>query len=256
VDESGEFLERSELAAPPIGTGADWSQARLAFGGEGARVAVNGAAAAALPGDSGGVRRVGFRGAAIGARVDDVVLAYRDGSPPGADGFGSRRSGIPFFAVACALLAAASAGLFRLLRRATSRSPRALHFGLLAAWFALAGVLAALAWLDFAHFSRLYPRNPYELHGTGYANHSQDVEATVEALRARSPSRPEPGVRRVLLVGTSQTWGSGARRAEESLDRVLAERLAAGPPPLRVEVVNAGLSGQESPYLLDLISWC
>jgi lysophospholipase L1-like esterase len=77
-------------------------------------------------------------------------------------------------------------------------------------------------------------------------------EITAE-IRARYPAKPPPDTTRVLVVGTSQTWGAGATHEEETFVRLLERRLndsaSAGP---RFECINAGISALNAPWLLQL----
>jgi len=55
--------------------------------------------------------------------------------------------------------------------------------------------------------------------------------------------RAEPEHTRVLVVGTSQTWGAGAARAEDGFVERLERLLMAAEPERRWECINAGIQG-------------
>jgi lysophospholipase L1-like esterase len=60
-------------------------------------------------------------------------------------------------------------------------------------------------------------------------------------------------VRRVVVLGTSQTWGSGAARPEDVWVRRLEAALdASAAPGERFELIDAGLPGETSRELADL----
>lgn len=70
------------------------------------------------------------------------------------------------------------------------------------------------------------------------------TDVRINALGLRSPEvapRPEPGVRRVLVLGDSMTFGWGVEE-HETYSRVLEQMLnASGPSGQRHEVINAGV---------------
>jgi lysophospholipase L1-like esterase len=68
----------------------------------------------------------------------------------------------------------------------------------------------------------------------------------------REHGRAEPRRTRVLVVGTSQTWGAGATRVEDGFVEVLERLLALSEPERRWECINAGIQGLRSPRLLQV----
>jgi len=78
-----------------------------------------------------------------------------------------------------------------------------------------------------------------------------EVELVTQEIRAGTSATPQSGTRRVLFVGTSQTWGSGATRREENYVRTV-ERELATQHGLSTECINAGILALDSAWLLKL----
>lgn len=78
-----------------------------------------------------------------------------------------------------------------------------------------------------------------------------EVELVTQEIRARTSVTPPSGTLRVLFVGTSQTWGSGATRQEENYVRTVERELATR-HGLSTECINAGILALDSAWLLNL----
>ncbi|HEX2485884.1 MAG TPA: GDSL-type esterase/lipase family protein, partial [Myxococcota bacterium] len=244
----GEFTEAHPLGGVALEPGT-WHELELAF--------ADGAVAAALDGTAlgsfsraPGPQRVGFRGGQRRAEVDDVVLEERGGRVR-AETFANRARFAPRLAlVAAGLAALALAGAALLRRRALP--PREIGLALTSASLVLA--CAAAATWAFA-----YVRGPeYRLSADdARAGEAYWIDASrravVERIRASYPPKVPPGTWRLLVLGTSQTWGAGARTEAETWVRQLEALLARRLDGVRVEVVNAGVSGLRTGQVLQLL---
>lgn len=246
VEPGGAFTTRTTLDLPTLGAVDRFATAELTFASGGVEIRVDGAGRATVAGGFGGIRTVGFRGSLPGALVDDVTLSFGDGTPTARDGFDNWSVVPPAFAVSFVGLGLLAFASFRgLAARGASR--RNLHLGFATAGITMSAALVVLVLADFTRFSGHYPRNPYRVSDPAYANRSQDVDAWLAGLDAIEATPPDTF--RILLVGSSQTWGAGARREGQALDRVLEARLAS--MGIRAEVIDAGISGWGAPQLLD-----
>ena len=245
----GEFLTRVPLALPALKP-RGWHRALLRFDARGASLAIDGKPvgefATALP----PLQLVGFRGGRRVALVESVVFRERSGDSlrPESDvheSFGAQDALRVSAAVVLALLCLNGAVLW-LLRR---REPRRAALATLLA----NGVGAVLAGLLIAYQSFAASRYP-ALDRALQASESQWKIATAEEVRAlvqRRYSRA-PLAKRVLFLGTSQTWGAGAQRAGETFVEVVERRLNESGAPQRFECVNGGISAVDSGYLVDV----
>jgi lysophospholipase L1-like esterase len=120
---------------------------------------------------------------------------------------------------------------------------------------AVHGVLllcVGLAWAAEAlYLGRLHPD---QVDFAGYENHIEYESAVTKRLSESIPAGPPPpGVRRILAVGTSQTWGSGAPSYADTwvarVERGLNEAARDGE---RFELINTGIPGLDGPSLLPI----
>jgi lysophospholipase L1-like esterase len=79
------------------------------------------------------------------------------------------------------------------------------------------------------------------------------VNEVATEIRARYSEEPPEHTVRVLVVGTSQTWGAGAAHEEETFVHLLERRLEeSASDGRRVECINGGVSALDAPWLLRL----
>jgi len=80
------------------------------------------------------------------------------------------------------------------------------------------------------------------------------IETEDEVVARLRRAAPRPGHRRLVCLGSSQTWGAGARRADEAwparLERLLNGSLRPGERPWAC--VNTGISGAVAERIFEL----
>jgi lysophospholipase L1-like esterase len=230
---------------------ASWHSLSLEADGASYRVRVDGRDV----GSCGGVplqpASVGFRsGAADHAEVDDVVIRARDGASPWREDFANHRDA-PLIAGAAllgvlgvhALVLLLTAGARR--RQGLSASPYILttHLVLLCA--------AGLAWGADLFF--VSPRHPDEVDFRGRVTTFERKSDVVARLREEVVLPKPEGVVRILALGGSQTWGSGARtRADTWFEQLEALLNGAAPDGVRYEVVSAGIPAYTASQAYEL----
>jgi len=235
---AGAFTSKQPLAA--IDFDAGWQELALEREGSELAVRLNGETIGRCPAALSSPVRVGLRGSAAD-HVEVVVVADAASGKTIHEDFANHRHAGAIFGGVLALLAALDAGVALALRR---------RGGAVAPALALAnGVALACAGLallaDTAYFSRIHPE---QVHFEGYENRIEYEGQIVPRLAREYPLEPAPaGVRRILVLGTSQTWGSGAARLEDvwvrRLEGWLGETARAGE---RFELIDAGLPGEVS----------
>ncbi len=238
---AGAFAAKEALAVPALD--ARWHRLALRREGDALAVELDGApagrCAARLPGPA----RVGLRGSAADhVEVDDVEIESE--RPPRRlhEDFANHRRAGAFLAAAFGLVALVDLGV----ACGAGRGRHAL--ALAAANLALAACAGLALLADTLYFGRLHPDR---VDFAGYENRIEYVGQIVPRLAREVPAGPAPpGVRRILVLGTSQTWGSGAARPEDVWVRRLEASLgAAAAPGERFQVVNGGLPGETSKEL-------
>jgi lysophospholipase L1-like esterase len=237
---AGAFTAKQPLAAPAFDAG--WHELALERDGFDLEVLLDGQAIGRCPAALTAPLRVGLRGSAAShVEVDDVAVGDAESGTTLYEDFANHRHAAALFAGALALLAALDAGVALALRR---RGGALLPALALANGVAL--VCAGLALLaDTAYFSRIHPE---QVHFEGYENRIEYEGQIVPRLAREYPlEAPPAGVRRILVLGTSQTWGSGAaRRADVWVRRLEAWLGETARPGERFELIDAGLPGETS----------
>lgn len=251
ADNRGGFLDTVPAPdARPVPNA--WNTVEAEFHDEGAvTLRLNGTLAGRflLPGAAAG--RIGFRGGFAPAAVDALRVVDRGGTVHRED-FAARDRYLGAWARglgALALLAACCAlplGLWR-------RDAGALFGDLIAINLcAVAAGLTLSGYFVLVHGS-LYPAatDPalQRIERGQVAERIRRMREDLAAVHARAAA---PGVRRVLFLGTSQTWGAGAHFREDAFVARVAgrfEEAAAGGGA--VEVINCGVPGAYASELLE-----
>jgi lysophospholipase L1-like esterase len=195
-------------------------------------------------------RWVGFRGSGTKKnQVDNVVIQARHPSATIRERFENRRHAGSTFGAILAGVFAVHAVVLAATRIRRRRSGVALHPYLATTHGVLLSIAVLLLAADWLYFWRLHPKQ-VDFHG--YDNRIEGEGAIVARLEAW-PRPKAPGVRRLLLVGGSQTWGSGAARAEETWAARLEAMLnAEAEPGDRYECIAAGIPAYTARRLYDL----
>ncbi len=257
VTGEGEFRRRDGLDETAVEPNV-WHRARLDFEGERVAVRVDGRDLGRFAHQHQPDRLVGFRG---GGRepvlVDDVEIALVGGDPI-TETFGTPGSVLKLGAAISAGLLALAAGLLVLLAR-NSSDQKTLGFRFLMVNLTML-VIGALLFVFVLLRAGSYPgmsrtlREAEEYFGKG------TVERVVADIHSRYPRRRArdrnagTAPRRILFLGTSQTWGAGARREEETFVARVEEMLNAGETGgRRYECVNAGFSSLKAGSLVPIL---
>lgn len=234
----GEFLATSPVATGGPVAAEKAHDVRIRFERASAVISLDGRTIGSYP-RTAGPQRVGFRGGQRAAWVDDVELRLVDGSKVREtfSNWGrSVRPGLAFFCLTGALL-----GLGALAARHAFGVPvRRVGLGTALVASGLA-ILAAGACVLVFLVPRRYPG------GLGQTERKEIETARrrlLDEFRDRGASRSGDAYR-ILVLGSSQTWGAGATRLDDVWVRQLERKLSAG-AGRQVECLNAGVSGLTS----------
>ena len=256
VSEQGEFLSRRSVSRKPLPSNRV-HRARIEIGDGQVAVFVDGEELAnhkhRAPRER---QRFGFRGSFKPALIDNVVARLGDGttiresfdSPPGA--------GRLTVALITAL-AVLNLALFLLLAALLDVPGRELGFYFLMINLTLL-VIGTLAYFFVAERSSWYPglnRSLAEREVYFRKGEAAKVKAEVaERLAELDELEREEELYRILFIGSSQTWGAGAAREEETFVAQLEGLLNAGRTTSpRVACINGGISSTRAPDLLPLV---
>jgi len=256
ADREGRFERRDAIEGLELADG--WHAIRLVAGGERVALEVDGRRVASAPRAQSVPGRLGFRGSLRDVYVDDVEIRPRGGEEGAyADSFSRARVPARQLLAIFAVLVLVVVGGTRLLagRRPPGQRERfacfsALSLSLVALLVGALFLVVEELYLSERHgYSALHFRVQKKV--LRPAQPSSSWRVVLPALRERYGGRPSGQTRRVFLIGTSQSWGSGASEADRDiaarLESLLAQRHGAG----RYEVVNASVSGKTAAYLYE-----
>ena len=251
ADGTGEFTRKDPLPRVEL-TPEIWHDCSVHFDGAQVAVLLDGAEYCAFEEAPVQDSWFGFKGGAKFAAVDDVVIRAPDGRVFRESFDMSRRYPAAFLKIA--LWAAPIELLLALLLWAWFRSPRKCISWLCAVhlWVAAAGI--TLCWFNYAIYAKHYPHIGAKIRqGEAYRLRA-GLKTIRETIRNRHAIEKEQGVTRILFLGSSQTWGAGALRSEESFVNRIQRMLDENAEDRRFECINGAVPGATSTELLECFS--
>jgi lysophospholipase L1-like esterase len=248
-DGDGNFVHREVFETPELST-PDWHQAQLRFSGATVEVLIDGIPRAKFPVALHGARWVGFRGSAKASIVDNVALhdvatqqVYRENFSPA----GLRwQAWIPSYLAGLLVMAF----VLPACRVLAGSWREALAWGISLS-LCVAAMGFTLLFFNAKIAGALYPAQP-AFEEVAKPHIEEQTRAVGKQLAQDYVKVPEPGVLRIMFLGTSQTFGSGAGRIDSDFVSVLAQQLQedfAGTAEL--EVMNAAVSGSTAEHLVN-----
>jgi lysophospholipase L1-like esterase len=249
-DAEGGFVGQMPLDA--VGLDDDWHRVVISATSDRYRVELDGASIGTCGAPAGVPTRFGVRGsAAKKIYVDDVRATHALPRGEIREDFSNHRGEWRLRLAALAGVAAVQICVLTLGARRRREEGVSPHVAVIAAHGVLL-LCIGLAWaVEALHLGRLHPER---VDFGGYANPIEYEWAVTARLGATVPFGPPPaGVRRILVVGSSQTWGSGApTEADTWVARVERALNEAAPPGERFELINGGIPGLDARVLVPL----
>jgi lysophospholipase L1-like esterase len=250
----GEFTRRAPMPGAAL-EARKVHHLRLAIEGDAVEVAVDGSSlgrfdlAVPEPG------LVGVRGGGRMSIVDNLVIGQRGSGPtlePEASVYESFGARAEPRAVGLALLLVVLANLAAFGATPANSGERRQRVLALIVGNATLAVMTSLLVVFLEWRAERYPAADALLRASEDAWRLSEAGEIRAAIRRRHAVPPPAGTVRVLLIGSSQTWGSGASRESETIAAALERLLQAGEPRVRYEVVNGGVSAADSALLLSI----
>lgn len=190
--------------------------------------------------------------------LDDIEVATPNGRVMSED-FDGPGGDLRLATLVSTALLALNLILFLLLSRLTRGDSRKLGFAFLTAnlnLLVIGGLVFALVLLRAGAYPGVKeaPAKAEEAFRQGTA---EEVLAEIRARHPRRPSRgsaaPAGEPRRILFLGTSQTWGAGARTQAETFVARVEGMLNARDAVDRFECINAGFSSLRAAELVPIL---
>ncbi|MGZ3692418.1 MAG: SGNH/GDSL hydrolase family protein [Pseudobdellovibrio sp.] len=118
-------------------------------------------------------------------------------------------------------------------------------------------ILTVIYFADWYYFSGRYPATRSQidswLHAVDTSSYKNNIESNFSILeRAKQKiSQLKKSDYVVILLGSSQTWGAGAKSGEEQFESYLEKYLNSNDKKLNVKVINLAVSGYNSQNMLE-----
>ncbi len=219
-----------------------WNRLKLEFTDEHVAVQINGEAVGRQARKVKGARQFGFRVDSIGdeALLDNIVARDRQGRTF-EETFDNRRH-LPWWILGfLAALLLVNAALFWFTRKGNPW-PRLVLLNVV-----LAASVSGLYAYYYYNLSVLYPREE-AINWRGFKNRLEGEHDMAMRQIKKHGTKKGPGEYRVMLIGSSQTWGEGASLDKYTLaqfvERALNKQRAL--PGKTFRCINAGVRGAES----------
>ncbi len=248
ASEEGRFLRRERLAVA-LPEQEDWSRLRIDLADDRAELRLGDVSLGGFSLTFQQPQTFGFRGGWKRAFVDRVVVRGADGEVVSESFEVPAGAGATTAAAVAVVLLLNLSLLLPLAARA--RRPRLLLFSAILANGTLA--VTALLFLSYLRFSgesyllETVTRQPEA------AWRKEEIRKLRAEIRSRHAKSPAPGVHRLLFIGSSQTWGSGALRDEEVWVNQTCEILNGRGDGPAFECVNGGISSARAQKLARIL---
>jgi len=246
----GEFLEHRPLEGIVLREKA-WNDVELRFGADTAVLILNKGPAIPVGAPILDAFHVAFRGGSRPASVDTIAIAGAGNERVFRADFSNTEGLVRTALVIASLLLGATLAFLGLYRAATGGwRPGA------AAAASVLVTLAVCSWILYvfftcfqAHTYPVFDEDARRLEDFLVRRFADDV---VEQIKSQfTPENPKHR-RRILILGTSQTWGSGAMKREDAFVAQVERRLNESPDDdARFECIPAAIPGVNAPLLLD-----
>jgi len=234
---------RSRRVFPPLRILEGWNRFRITFDQHRASLFLNETWVVDADEPMAPLQRVGFRGGLASVYIDDVDLVSSAAPRRIHESFRNSHR-YPWIFCSVFIVLAALVGIRALLGYDPTDS------ALLVGLAVLAGSGTMLA-LDFYWLSPRYPLFPKRLvaaaERAGYQNRIETQARASERLRGKTCNRDRTCI---LFLGSSQTWGAGAEKAEDTFVARVESHLNQGAGKAAYESINAAVPGFTSDDVL------
>lgn len=251
VTEKGEFVQHRELPRLGFSRPGRAHRLRVEFDTETEshfKVFLNGKKLKRFKRPIARPMRISFRGNKKMVFVDNVGVLGRDGSVF-FDDF-SRPAGWRLaYIVSIGGFVLGSLLLFLILRRLVSISDKYLLFYFLMFSFVLLPCIALYTTLVWRQVN-FYPNRSAALENQERAYADAGTDRMIERIESEYQPVPEPGVERILFIGSSQTRGSGATEPEHTLVRQTQRLLNRRAGEKRFECLNVAVRAYHMEQML------
>jgi len=246
----GEFTAFEAVLGMPVTPGV-WHRGRIEFTDAAATITVDGERFAVLD-RTPGPQRIGFRGGQRGGWIDDVLLTEENGETYAENFTNTNRVYLRFVIVFGSLLLLTLSGAF-ISRKLSRGSEREVSMAVVMLSMSVAMLLACAYGYQYLKGDSYWLRNDESTRAEEDFWIQSARGVIVERVHSQYTNAIPAGIVRLLALGGSQTWGSGASTDADTWARELESELNRADESRRFQVVNAGVSGFVAGEVLDLV---
>lgn len=248
----GEFVSKRSLDLTEI-MKPDWNAASVRFGAEGFSLILNDELVESFDSPLQHEQSFGFRGGYKDVFLDNVVVLGENQRILLNETFSNSKNAFLVYAVIFIALGAANFLLYWTIRLLSGKNPkpRGLAFKLIVLNVAVLILSFVLPFFQKIYVSKYPVVTAHMKEGQNYwrGNAAKFVCHEIKKKYAEK----DPSSFRILIIGTSQTWGAGAGNDNETFVHIVENQLnGAKKNDRRYECINAGISASNSTLLYPL----
>lgn len=248
VDSEGKFLQKTPFATDVVEANR-WNKLKIVFSGNRYTLYLNNEYL------GGGVykktdQRIGFRGGMAPALIDDVILNIQDPRLTVYESFNNTLTFSIWLVTVLGILIGLNYILFFWLR---AKERKDFPYSEIIKWNVSLALSLIIVNIYVWYSSGRYPFNYGLINWRGFESMSDNQQTVADTIARAYGTNVSDKLFRVILMGTSQTWGAGASDDNKAFSVLLEKFLndQAGNTYL-YEVINAGISGATSKDLADI----
>lgn len=195
-------------------------------------------------------QRIGFRGGMAKTLIDDVVLNFQDPRREVYESFNNTSAFSIALVIALVILIGLNCMFFFWFR---AKERKDFPYSEIIKWNVSLALSLIIVNIYVWYSSGRYPLNYHLINWRGFESTSDNQQTVVDTIARAYGTNVSDKLFRVILMGTSQTWGAGASDDNKAFS-VLLEKLLndQGGNTYLYEVINAGISGATSKDLADI----
>ncbi len=224
----GEFVDKSEINITNIEY-SKWNHFKIEFQKNHFTIYINKEKIVESDQELKGDFLIGFRGAREDVKIDNLIIKQKYSSTI-RESFENRKGFLPiFFSVFLVL--------FFILLFIIEYSEKQALFLFFMITATLLAVISGLYLYEYYHNSETYTENENTIDWKGYEG---NIEGEKQILK-RIEEYPEKENKRIMFIGSSQTWGAGASVENKTFFRVFEDLINSDSK--KYECINTGMSG-------------
>ncbi|MDP7420780.1 MAG: SGNH/GDSL hydrolase family protein, partial [bacterium] len=227
-----------------------WQHIEIGFHDTGLSVVMDGTVVEKIEARVNQKQVIGFRGGGQPSYIDNVSI-HQDKFDVQHISFDNRQNFLPVFLVSLVVVLILNL-IFFVIYRLQATNNAVYLFESKITFNMVTIVIGALVFCYQYYSAHYYPIITDKMKQTEEYWRDSENETILKNLNEKYGSNPGTNTYRILFLGTSQTWGAGAARTDETFVARIEEMLNSNNTLNRnFECINGGMSSANSPILLE-----